>query len=208
MPAPDLKPQVPGGTAEPTQPATDTPLQALIKQTVVLITEALPGLTARDLVELRDLETAGDNRKGVLQAIEAEDKRREAVANSDADPESTPDPLPAELSVVVAGALFDFLGFLTTRDTVIALGATEEAGAAVEAVSEWAATRGLSLDEAAVGGWREIGIELATPAVFVDQYEPLRMGRPAEATPNPVAAAGQAVLTDQGWVVPEPPKKG
>ncbi len=201
MPAPDLKPQVPGAAAEPAA-AADTPLQALSKQTVVLITEALPGLTARDLVELRDLETAGDNRKGVLQAIEAEDKRREAVANDDA--EATPDPLPADLSVVVAGALFDFLGYLTTRDKVISLGATEEAGAAVEAVSEWAATRGLSLDEAAVGGWRELGVELAETSVQPAQTA----AEPSNPSVNAVQAAGQAVLTDQGWVVPEPPKKG
>lgn len=204
MPAPDLKPQVPGAVAEPTQPAADTPLQALSKQTVVQITEALPDLTARDLVELRDLETAGDNRKGVLQAIEAEDKRREAVANDDAAAEPTPDPLPAELSVVVAGALFDFLGFLTTRDKVVSLGATEEAGAAVEAVSEWAATRGLSLDEAAVGGWRELGVELAEPGVNGLEAT----AAPVNPSVNAVQAAGQAVLTDQGWVVPEPPKKG
>ncbi len=164
MPAPELTVKVPGETADTSAvAATTTPpderlaaVLTLSKQTVAVISEALPGLVAGDLIALRDLEVAGDNRKGVLAAIEAEDKRRAELGST--DPIAPADPLPADLCVVIAGALFDFAGFLTTRDKVIALGASEEAGAAVEAIEEWAATRGLSLDEAAVGGWRELGV--------------------------------------------------
>jgi len=56
---------------------------------------------------------------------------------------------------VVAGALFDFLGFLTTLDNPVRLGATCEATVALELLFAWAAKRSLSLDEAAVKGWRE-----------------------------------------------------
>lgn len=163
MPAPDLKPQVPGAVAEPTQPAADTPLQALIKQTVVLITEALPGLTARDLVELRDLETAGDNRKGVLQAIEAEDKRREDLADEAADAE-------------------DNASAVLVPDYVHASDANRLYG------------ESYGVDWVYEGG-----------AYVPQQVDGLPKAAAADVA---AAAAGQAVLTDQGWVVPEPPKKG
>lgn len=180
MPAPDLKPQVPGAVAEPTQPAADTPLQALIKQTVVLIAEALPGLTARDLVELRDLETAGDNRKGVLQAIEAEDQRREEAAQAGEELSDTV----LELMQSDENAVL-----LAVADRIVGNASPDE-DARLEVA--YAIARYLGL------GWPSA--ELAAPPVYAQD--------PAEQVTNPIAAAGQAVLTDQGWVVPEPPKKG
>lgn len=214
MPAPELTVKVPGETADTSAAAAGTTtappderlaaVLTLSKQTVAVISEALPGLVAGDLITLRDLEVAGDNRKGVLAAIAAEDARRSALDDADAAAPAEPiDPLPADLCVVIAGALFDFAGFLTTRDKVITLGASEEAGAAVEAIEEWAAARGLSLDEAAVGGWRELGVALTEQVA-----EPATA---AEAAPQAAAAiprtSGQAVLTPDGWVVPEPQPK-
>ncbi|MDH1243202.1 hypothetical protein B9Y88_15140 [Stenotrophomonas maltophilia] len=209
MPAPELTVKVPGETADTSAvAATTTPpderlaaVLTLSKQTVAVISEALPGLVAGDLIALRDLEVAGDNRKGVLAAIEAEDKRRAELGST--DPIAPADPLPADLCVVIAGALFDFAGFLTTRDKVIALGASEEAGAAVEAIEEWAATRGLSLDEAAVGGWRELGVDLVEAAA----QPPIPVAELPKAEVNAPRTAGQAVLTPDGWVVPEPQPK-
>lgn len=211
MPAPELTVKVPGETADTNAAAASTTtappderlaaVLTLSKQTVAVITEALPGLVAGDLIALRDLEVAGDNRKGVLAAIEAEDKRRAELGST--DPIAPADPLPADLCVVIAGALFDFAGFLTTRDKVIALGASEEAGAAVEAIEEWAATRGLSLDEAAVGGWRELGVDLVEAAA----QPPIPVAELPKAEVNAPRTAGQAVLTDAGWVVPEPQPK-
>jgi hypothetical protein len=212
MPAPELTVKVPGETADTSAAAAGTTSTAppderlaavltLSKQTVAVITEALPSLVAGDLIALRDLEVAGSNRKGVLEAIEAEDKRRAELGS--ADPIAPADPLPADLCVVIAGALFDFAGFLTSRVKVINLGASEEAGAAVEAIEEWAATRGLSLDEAAVGGWRELGVDLVEAAA----QPPIPVADLPKAEVNAPRTTGQAVLTDAGWVVPEPQPK-
>lgn len=212
MPAPELTVKVPGEAADTTQPNAEAgktiagEVHQLSQQTIPAITAALPGLTAGALIDLRDLELTGDNRKGVLAAIEAEDARRAALDDADADvaaPAESIAPLPADLCVVIAGALFDFASFLTTRDKVIALGATEEAGAAVEALEEWAATRGLLLDEAAVGGWRELGVDLVEAAA----QPPIPVADLPKAEVNAPRTTGQAVLTDAGWVVPEPQPK-
>lgn len=58
---------------------------------------------------------------------------------------------------MIAGALFDFAGFLTTRPTVTQFGSTADPCSAVDLLTQWAATRGLHLDEADVGGW-SVGI--------------------------------------------------
>ena len=55
---------------------------------------------------------------------------------------------------VIAGALFDFLGFLTTRDKPTSFGSTRNASPAVELLQEWADKRGLDLKDAAVESWR------------------------------------------------------
>lgn len=64
-------------------------------------------------------------------------------------------------NAVIAGALFDLMGFLTTLDEPVALGSTEEAAIAVELLQFWAAKRGLNLDGADVKGWKE---RLTAPA--------------------------------------------
>jgi len=53
----------------------------------------------------------------------------------------------------IAGALFDFLGFLTTQEKSVSLGVSELATPAVDLLTEWAKTRGLGLDDADVSGW-------------------------------------------------------
>ena len=67
---------------------------------------------------------------------------------TDAEPEFKPDPK-------VAGALFDFLGFLTTRDDVSTFGSSEECSTAVDLLKEWANIRNLSLDSADVENWHQ-----------------------------------------------------
>ncbi|WP_343499210.1 hypothetical protein [Achromobacter denitrificans] len=71
---------------------------------------------------------------------------------------------------VIAGALFDLMGFLTTLDEPVSLGSTEEAAIAVELLQRWAAKRGLNLDGADVKGWKE---RRAAPAAgdALDWYE-------------------------------------
>ncbi len=59
------------------------------------------------------------------------------------------------LPLIIAGALYDFAGYLTTRPVSVKYGASELAGPMVDALKEWAAMRGLPLDDAAVQSWQE-----------------------------------------------------
>ena len=77
------------------------------------------------------------------------DALRTALAEQPAEQES--DGLP----LVVAGAIFDFAGYMTTRSKVIEVGSTAEAGPVADLVKDWAKLRGLSLDDAAVLSWQE-----------------------------------------------------
>lgn len=54
---------------------------------------------------------------------------------------------------VIAGAVFDFMGYLTFRKERIVLSAADEASPAVDAISDFATKRGLSLDNARVRDW-------------------------------------------------------
>ena len=56
---------------------------------------------------------------------------------------------------VIAGALFDFAGFLTTRPERIQIGSSADAAPIVEMLKEWADARRLSLDSAYVCDWRK-----------------------------------------------------
>jgi hypothetical protein len=65
-------------------------------------------------------------------------------------------PLPEQEPVahtVIAGALFDFMGYLTTRKERIVLSAADDAAPAVDAIRDFATKRGLSLDDAQVREW-------------------------------------------------------
>ena len=55
----------------------------------------------------------------------------------------------------IAGALFDFAGFLTTlpKERAVTLSGAHLATPVVDLLTEWAETRGLNLDEANVKGW-------------------------------------------------------
>ena len=57
---------------------------------------------------------------------------------------------------VVAGALFDFMGWMTSRKERIVLSSVDNASPAVEAIIEFAKMRGLSLDDAKVMDWHEM----------------------------------------------------
>lgn len=58
------------------------------------------------------------------------------------------------LPPIVAGAIFDFAGFMTTRSEVIEVGSTAEAGPVADLVKEWAESRDLELADAAVLSWQ------------------------------------------------------
>lgn len=55
---------------------------------------------------------------------------------------------------IIAGALFDLMGMLTTQDETVTLGGCHEAGIAVKMLERFAEKRGLNLDDADVSGWR------------------------------------------------------
>ena len=67
---------------------------------------------------------------------------------------ATTEPVEDGLPLIVAGAIFDFAGFLTTRAEVIEVGSTANAGPVADLVKEWAELRGLSLADAAVLSWQ------------------------------------------------------
>ena len=56
---------------------------------------------------------------------------------------------------VIAGALFDFMGWLTTRNERLVLSGADEASPAVDAIRDFAKMRGLSLDDAMVQDWQD-----------------------------------------------------
>jgi hypothetical protein len=59
------------------------------------------------------------------------------------------------LPLLISGAIYDFAGFLTTQEKTIQVGARVGASAVVDLLKEWAALRGLKLDDAAVLSWQE-----------------------------------------------------
>jgi hypothetical protein len=77
---------------------------------------------------------------------------------------------PIELHVLhshIAGVLFDFMGWLTSREKRLTLSSTDEAGPAVEAITEFAKMRGLHLEDAQVEHWQAI---LTTPPAAPRQW--------------------------------------
>ena len=56
---------------------------------------------------------------------------------------------------IVAGALFDFMGWLTSRKERLVLSSVNDASPAVEVIKQFAEMRCLSLDEANVKEWQE-----------------------------------------------------
>lgn len=83
---------------------------------------------------------------------------------------------PIELHVLhshIAGVLFDFMGWLTSREKRLTLSSTDEAGPAVEAITTFAKMRGLRLEDAQVEHWQAI---LTTPPAAPVQ-EPVKLRR-------------------------------
>jgi hypothetical protein len=64
---------------------------------------------------------------------------------------------------VIAGALFDFMGWLTSRKKTLILSSADNASPAVEAITEFAKMRGLSLDGARVQDWQDIAPKQDVP---------------------------------------------
>ncbi len=77
------------------------------------------------------------------------------MAAWDAYPDISPQPKPIS-HAVIAGALFDFMGWLTSRKERLVLSSADEASPAVDAIRDFAKMRGLSLDDAKVQDWQDM----------------------------------------------------
>jgi hypothetical protein len=65
-------------------------------------------------------------------------------------------PQEPDAHAVVAGALFDFMGWLTSRKERLVLSSADDASPAVEAIAAFAKMRGLMLTDAQVLGWQDM----------------------------------------------------
>ena len=92
---------------------------------------------------------ARDQHESVVAELSAAIQQAEAQQPTEQD-EQEANGLPP----IVAGAIFDFAGFMTTRSEVIEVGSTAEAGPVADLVKEWAESRDLDLADAAVLSWQ------------------------------------------------------
>jgi hypothetical protein len=80
---------------------------------------------------------------------------------------------------VISGALFDFMGWLTSRKERIVLSSADEASPAVDAIRDFAKMRGLSLDDAQVQDWQDNATPTSAQRTWVgltdDEYFILQM---------------------------------
>ena len=77
---------------------------------------------------------------------------------------------------VIAGALFDFLGWLTSRQQRVTWSSCDDATTAIDAVIEFAKMRGLSLDEVHVLDWQDrIQAEEVLPWPVIDKSAATRI---------------------------------
>jgi len=88
---------------------------------------------------------------GYKKANEALDKKAENARELGLDYEPAQQEPVAH--AVIAGALFDFMGWLTSRKERLVLSSADNASPAVEAITEFAKMRGLSLNDAKVQDW-------------------------------------------------------
>jgi len=79
---------------------------------------------------------------------------------------------------VIAGALFDFMGWLTSRKKRLVLSSADEASPAVDAIKDFAKMRGLSLDNAKAQTWQEaLAQPEQEPVAWMNNkdFEPIRV---------------------------------
>lgn len=100
---------------------------------------------AEEIAHLKDLL----GKANALARIRAERIKELEAAQAGAEPVVVPES-------VIAGALYDFLGYLTSRRTRITLSDRDEAGAAVDALVDWSKTRKIRIEEdACVKDWEQ-----------------------------------------------------
>ena len=124
--------------------------------------------------------------------------------------------LAAPTSEVIAGALFDFLGYLTSLPAQEAVTFSEchEASSAVEHLEKWAEKRSLSLDEADLFGWHTtkadttdaldamrfralFGAAIAEDETFIDAFNSIVPENDSKVTLDEIRTAIDASLAAQ-----------
>ena len=121
------------------------------------IVQTFTGLPKR---KLRELLSGGWEVNGVcFQRIETDGTVRRGAATTggmvlwwNAEQPAQQEPVAHS---IVAGALFDFMGWLTSRKERLVLSSVNDASPAVEVIKQFAEMRCLSLDEANVKEWQE-----------------------------------------------------
>ena len=78
---------------------------------------------------------------------------------------------------VIAGALYDFLGYLTSRRTRITMSDRDDAGAAVDALVDWSKTRKIRLEDACVKNWEKYTHPPARVPLTDEEIEVLASGK-------------------------------
>ena len=141
----------------------------LIVDAIIAIKEALaqPGQSATDIAALIqgmevsiDVSTgdhdAGHRLFGTVTLVQENQGGKHGLILLVQDPEpnfkAQPEQEPVAHSVI-AGALFDFMGWLTSRKERIVLSSADNASPAVDGIRDFANMRGLSLDDAKVLDW-------------------------------------------------------
>jgi len=106
------------------------------------------------------------------------------------------EPVANGLPLVIAGAIFDFAGYLTTRDTVIEVGSTANASPVADLVKDWATLRGLSLADAAVLSWQEWLTDVRANDTSKERVDEMQKQRHDTTPPQP-ASKPWVGLTDE-----------
>ncbi len=122
--------------AEEEAPDTLQPLKELLEKSIKAITPDLPALSAEQLQQLRALEEADQNRKGVLEAIAAEVLRRANEQIEAEEAERLQAALQSAREELAALQVLDALGPLATaQQRTEAESAVAEAQAKVDALT-------------------------------------------------------------------------
>ena len=95
------------------------------------------------------LDQGADYERGFVDGMQ---KQMQSTVDKAVNHMAQPEQEPVAHSVI-AGALFDFMGWLTSRKERIVLSSANNASPAVDAIRDFANMRGLSLDDAKVQDW-------------------------------------------------------
>jgi len=98
----------------------------------------------------------------------------------------------------IAGVLFDFMGWLTTRKERLCLSSADDASPAVTAITEFAKMRNLSLDNAMVTDWQSGAAQASKPlsdAEIFDLAEPFGAFEFGDAQGDKRLAFARAAIT-------------